>query len=133
MAGALAVAAAGCRSKEHAGPPVPASADPEGRDLVAGAIVAADERGTGYRLYKVVDVLFFPPPMSDEIVLVAYEAKGTTLQEASSLYARGNLRVALPTVRVQRHLFRTRDYRVLANEPVTDTERAGKAGEPTEK
>jgi hypothetical protein len=30
-------------------------------------------------------------------------------------------------VRVQRHMFRTRDYRVLTNEPVTDADKKLKA------
>jgi hypothetical protein len=131
-----AVGAVGCKSSEPEGPPVPASSDPEGKDLVPGAIVAAQEKGNAVknediRLYKVIESTYFPPPMSDELVMIAYQETTRDFRSAAALYASGKLTIAMPQVRVQRHLFRTRDYRVLANVPVTDADRNAKA--PDEK
>lgn len=128
------VATSGCRSSSATeGPPVPASSDPEGKDLVPGAIVAAVEKTGGVRLYKVVDSLYFPPPMTDELVMIGYAEKSDDFARASALWASGKLTVALGQVRVQRHMFRTRDYRVLANVPVTDADRSAKPPEPERK
>ena len=135
LAAALATAVTGCKSEVGEGPPVPASSDHEGKDLVAGAIVAAVEKGgavqnEGVRLYKVVDAVYFPPPMSDELVMIAFKETGLDFRAAATLWARGKLTVGLPQVRVQRHIFRTRDYRVLANEPVTEADKSAKADAP---
>lgn len=120
------VGATSCKDGEPVGPPVLASSDPEGKDLVPGAVVAAVEKSGGVRLYKIVESLYFPPPMSDELVMLAFHEKGNDFKEAARLWGGGKLTVALSQVRVQRHLFRTRDYRVLANEPVTDADRSAK-------
>ena len=126
------MAAAGCRSDgKGTGPPVPASSDPEGQDLVAGAIVAAVEnpqgKPDGVRLYKIKQVNYFPPPVGDELVMIAYREKGNDFQHASDLWRKRDLTVALPNVRVQRHMFIKRDYRVLTQEPVTDADKALKS------
>lgn len=118
--------AVGCKS-ESSGPPVPASSDPEGKDLVEGAIVAAHEKGGGVRLYKIKETKFFPPPLSEELVMLAFQEKGSDFEHAARLFAQRDLTVAVPNVRVYRHLFLERDYRVLAVEPVSDAERALKA------
>jgi hypothetical protein len=123
----VTVGATGCKSKVEEGPPVPASSDPEGKDLVPGAVVAAVEKTGGVRLYKIIDSVYFPPPMSDELVMIAYHEKGDDFRQAASLWSGGKLNVALSQVRVQRHLFRTRDYRILATVPVTDADRTAKA------
>jgi hypothetical protein len=138
LALALATACIGCNSEAKDGPPIPASSDPAGKDLLPGAIVAAEEKGAavkqeGIRLYKVIDTVFFPPPMSDELVMIAYKETSPDFRSASALWAHGKLTVGLPQVRVQRHLFRVRDYRVLANEPVTEADKAAKADEPRKK
>ncbi len=126
--GALAVAGAltlgGCKSDgKGSGPPVPASSDPEGKDIVVGAIVAASEDAGGVRLYKVKEVLYFPPPMTDELVMISFQEKGNDFQHASDLWRRRKLTVSIPSVRVQRHMFITRDYRVLTHEPVTEADK----------
>jgi hypothetical protein len=127
---ALCAALLACKTDANKTLPVPASSDPDGKDLVAGAIVAAFEKNAGVRLYKVIAVQYFPPPMTDELVMIAYNEKGNDFQEAAALWHKGRLTVALPEVRVYRHMFRTRDYRVLTSEPVTDADRSAKAVEP---
>ncbi len=121
---------AGCKSDPKKSLSVPASSDPEGKDLDKGAIVAAFEKGGGVRIYKIVDIAFFPPPMSDELVMIAYNEKRNDFTEAAGLGQRGKLTVALSQVRVQRHLFRTRDYRIITVEPVTDADRSAKPIDP---
>jgi len=133
---AYALGVLGCKGSEPEGPPVPASSDPSGMDLVPGAIVAAQEKGAAVqkediRLYKVLESTYFPPPMSDELLMIAYQETTPDFRSAAALYASGKFTVAMPQVRVQRHFFRTRDYRVLANVPVTDADRNAKA--PDEK
>lgn len=119
-----AITALGCRTDgKGSGPPIPASSDPEGKDLVEGAIVAAHEKSGGVRLYKVKEVKYFPPPMSDELVLIAFNEKGNDFKHAADLWRRRRLTVAVANARVQRHMFITRDYRVLTQEPVTEIDK----------
>ena len=121
---------AGCRTDgEGTGPPVPASSDPEGKDIVVGAIVAAHEKSGGIRLYKVKEVKYFPPPMSDELVMVAFNEKANDFKHASDLWRRRKFTVAVANARVQRHMFIKRDYRVLAQEPVTEVDKKLKEAE----
>ena len=123
---------AGCRTDgAGSGPPVPASSDPTGNDLVVGSIVAAHESTGGVRLLKLLQVNFFPPPMADELVFVAYNEKGNTFQHAADLFAKGKLTVAVAKVRVYRNMFRTRDYRVIAMRAVTPADLSAKASDPT--
>jgi hypothetical protein len=115
---------AGCRTDgKGTGPPVPASSDPEGKDIVEGAIVAAHEKSGGVRLYKVKEVKYFPPPMSDELVMVAFNEKANDFKHASDLWRRRKFTVAVANARVQRHMFIQRDYRVLTKEPVTEIDK----------
>lgn len=130
LASALCLATlSGCRTDgKGSGPPVPASSDPEGKDLVVGAIVIAYEKPSkSYRLYKVKEVNYFPPPVGDELVMIAYSEVGNDFQHASDLWRKRDLSVAIPNVRVAKHMFMQRDYRVIENEPVTDADRALKA------
>jgi hypothetical protein len=115
-----------CRSDgKGTGPPVPASADPDGNDLKVGAIVVAfEEPSKSYRLYKIKEVNFFPPPMSDELVMVAFAETGNDFQHASDLWRKRDLTVAVANARVQRHMFLKRDYRVLEYEAVSDADKA---------
>jgi hypothetical protein len=115
-----------CRSDgKGTGPPVPASADPDGNDLKIGAIVVAfEEPSKSYRLYKIKEVNFFPPPMSDELVMLAFAETGNDFQHASDLWRKRDLTVAVANVRVQRHMFLKRDYRVLEYEAVSDGDKA---------
>jgi hypothetical protein len=106
-------------------PPVPEGHDPQGNDLVAGAIVAAvDTRSGGVQIYKLVELNDFPPPLGTELVLNAYAPKTSDFKEAARLWRRrASLAISLPRVRVYKHMFLTRDYRVLAVEPVSSADR----------
>jgi hypothetical protein len=106
-------------------PPIPASSDPEGKDLVTGAVVAAAESRGGIRLYKIVHVDDYPPPLGWQLYMVAYDPKAQTFQEAAALWKKKEgVKVALDYVEVQLALFLPRDHRVIAVEPVTDEEKA---------
>ncbi|MBI4702873.1 MAG: hypothetical protein HY744_17285 [Deltaproteobacteria bacterium] len=119
----VALAPAGCKTEgPGSGPPVPASSEPEGRDLVKGAIVGAAETSGGIRLYKILEVAYFPKPVGDELVMIAYNEKANSFQHASDLWQKGNLTVALARMRVAKHMFMTRDYRVVAHQAVTQEE-----------
>ncbi len=133
MAAVLLALAAGCKSEAKKTPPVPASSDPEGKDLVEGAIVAAVESGAAVkqpgriRLYKVVQVLWYPPPMPDYVAMIAYAETAGSYDEAAAMWQKGGLSIINPRVEVARNMFRVRDYRVLANEPVTAADKSAKA------
>jgi hypothetical protein len=120
------LALAGCRSDgKDAGPPIPASSDPEGKDIAVGSIIVGTEPSGGIRIYKVKEVKYFPPPMGDELVMIAFNEKGNDFKHAADLWRQRNLTVAVANVRVQRQMFiKDRDYRVIAQEPVTDTDNA---------
>lgn len=123
LLGLLVSSVVGCRTDgQGTGPPVPASSDPEGKDIVVGAIVAAHEKTGGIRLYKVKEVKYFPPPMSDELVMLAFNEKANDFKHASDLWRRRKFTIAVANARVQRHMFIQRDYRVLTTEPVTETD-----------
>ena len=52
-------------------------------------------------------------------------------KHASDVWRKGNLTVAVPRVGVPRHRFvRRRNYRVIANEPVTEADRKAKGTPP---
>ena len=122
---ALALAPAACG--RNGGPPPAASSDPEGKDLVEGAVVAAVEKTGGVRILKVVEVVYFPPPVGDELVMTAYDEMARDFQHASDLWATRRpskqMTVALTKVRVHRQNFARRDYRIIANEAVTEEEK----------
>jgi hypothetical protein len=121
---ALSFASLGCPSRSDSGPPVPASSDPEGKDLVVGAVVIATEKGGGVRIYKVKKVAYFPPPVGDELVMIAFHEKGNDFKHAARLYRQRRLTVVLPNVRVPLQRFhKARDYRVIATEKVTEEEK----------
>jgi len=106
-------------------PPVPASSDPQGKDLVKGAVVAAAESSGGIRLYKIVHVDDYPPPIGTELHMIAYDPKVDTFQDAALLWKRKQgLKIIVDHVHVQISPFLTRDHRVLLQEPVTDEELA---------
>ena len=95
LVASLAVVA--CQNdRSNAGPPIPASSAPAGNDLVAGAIVVAHEKSGGVRILKLIEIKFFPRPMSDELVFVAYNEKGNDFKHAAALWRQGRLTVALP-------------------------------------
>lgn len=123
VAALFALAVPGCKSE---GPPVPAASDPQGNDLVKGAIVAAVEQSGGIRLYKIVHVDDYPDPIGHDLHMIAYDPKVQTFQEASNMRAnrKEQMKVALDYLLVQKHLFMKRDHRVVATEPVTEEELA---------
>ncbi len=121
----LQVALPACQCNDRrTGPPVPASSDPEGKDLVEGAVVLATAKEGGVRIYKIKAVNYFPPPVGDELVMIAFTELGNDFEHAAALWRQRKLTVVLPNVRVQQHMFnRNRDYRVIGTEPVTEQER----------
>ena len=127
-----AVGFTGCRTDgAGAGPPVPASSDPAGNDLVPGAIVVAvDETRNAVRIYKLVSVKYFPPPVGDELVMVAFNEMGKDFRHAADLWQQRKLTVALPKVRVQRQQFAHRNYRVIQQEPVSEQDKKLKPQDP---
>ena len=119
LAGGLSVTAA-CN---EGAPSVPASADPQGKDLVKGAVVAAAESSGGIRLYKIVHVDDYPPPIGYELHMIAYDPKVQSYEEAAKLWKKKEgVSVVLDHVHVQLVQFLMRDRRVLAVEPVSDEE-----------
>jgi hypothetical protein len=122
---ALAAPVAGAASCES-NAPVPASSDPQGKDLVKGAVVAAVESSGGVRLYKIIHVDDYPDPIGYHLHMIAYDPKPATFQEAANVwkYKRGTLNVALDWMNVAQAAFIKRDHRVLVVEPVTDAELA---------
>jgi hypothetical protein len=118
----LAGAAAGCSRNA----PVPESSDPEGKDLVEGAVVAAVESSGGVRLYKIVHADDYPDPAGPEYHMIAYDPKTPTFQDAANLwkFKRNDVKIALDHILVRLVNFGKRDHRVLVVEPVTDVEKA---------
>jgi hypothetical protein len=104
--------------------PVPSAFDPQGKDLVKGAVVAAAESNGGIRLYKIVHVDDYPEPAGTEFHMIAYDPKTQTFQEAANLWKhrRGDVKVALDHLFVRLVNFSKRDRRVLVVESVSDEE-----------
>lgn len=115
----LAGVAPACRRAPE-DPPVPAGHAPDGKDLVLGAVVAAEEKSGGVRIYLIKEVKFLPPPSTDALLMVAFKEKGDDFLHAAKLYRQRKLTVALNLVDVERHRFIARDYRVLAVEELGD-------------
>jgi hypothetical protein len=118
---ALGFVLAACSKK-----PIPPP-DPNGKDIVAGAVVAAvtmAEKEPGVRTYKVVHVDDYPEPIGYNYHLIAYDPKAATFEEARDVRARGPMKVVLAHLEVRAVDFLKRDHRVIANEPVTAEERA---------
>ncbi len=106
--------------------PVPASSDPQGKDLVKGAVVAAAETSGGVRLYKIIHLDDYPDPVGYQLHMIAYDPKPKDFQEAANLWKheRNGFTVAKDWMDVALVLFIKRDHRVLAVEPVSDEELA---------
>ena len=126
-----AIFAGGCRTEgQGSGPPIPASSEPEGKDLIPGAIVLAlDEKRKAVRIYKVVSFQYFPPPVGDELVMIAFNEMGNDFRHASDLWQQRKLTVAMPRVKVQRQMFAGRKYRVIHHEPVSEADKKLKVNE----
>lgn len=115
----------GCsRSSTSDAPAIPASSDPQGKDLVEGAVVTAQEKVGGYRLYKILHVEDMPEPFGTEYHMIAYDPKGDTLEESARIWKQGKARVVVEHFEVRHVHFIQRDHRVIAVEPVTDAEKA---------
>ncbi|APR74949.1 Hypothetical protein A7982_00295 [Minicystis rosea] len=101
--------------------------DPKGKDIVAGAVVAAvttAEKEPGIRTYKVIHVDDYPEPVGHNYHLIAYDPKAKTFEEARELRWRGVMTVVLPHFEVRAVDFLPRDHRVLGVEPLSDQERS---------
>lgn len=105
-------------------PTVPASSDPNGNDLVEGAVVAATETSGGVRLYKIVHVDDLPEPLGYEYHMIAYDPKATAFETAAQVWASPEKQVALGHIEVRKVDFMPRDHRVLKVEPVSAAELA---------
>lgn len=118
---ALAILGSSCKDD-----PIP-PADPKGKDIVAGAVVAAattSERTPGLRIYKVVHVDDYPEPIGYNYHLIAYDPKAPTFEQARELRRRGGMTVVNSHVEVRAVDFLPRDHRVIAKETVSAEERA---------
>jgi hypothetical protein len=115
---AATLAFVGCKSA----PTVPASSDPDGKDLVEGAVVAATEANGGVRLYKIVHVDDYPEPIGYEYHMIAYDPKAASYEEAAKLWTSPEKQIALAHIEVRKIHFMPRDHRVLKVEPVSQAE-----------
>lgn len=127
-----AAAAGGCsgcnKGEAEATVAVPPSSDPNNADLVPGALVAATEKNGGVRLLKILRVDVMPEPLGVEYRMVAYDAVGKDFAEVARLRKKGGYKPVVHNMQVRLVDFRTRDYRVLAVEPLTDAEKARLGG-----
>jgi hypothetical protein len=113
--------AMGCKSE-----PIPA-ADPKGKDLVAGAVVAATtsaETTPGIRVYKILHVDDYPDPIGFNLHLAAYDPKAPTFEDAREVRRRGGMKMVNAHFEVRLADFLPRDHRVVAIEPLTEAELA---------
>lgn len=120
----LAIAGAtvtGCK-----GDAIPAP-DPKGKDIVAGAVIAAvtsAEPTPGIRTYKVLHVDDYPEPIGYNYHLAAYDPKAATFEQAREIRRRGKMTVVLGHLEVRAVDFLKRDHRVIAKEALTEAELA---------
>ena len=126
---ALLLSGAGCAADPL---PIP---DAKGRDLVAGAVVAAAtsaEATPGVRTYKILHVDDYPAPIGINLHLAAYDPKAPTFEQARETRRRGGMKTVHGHLEVRLVDFLGRDHRVLAVEPLTEAELAPylKAREP---
>lgn len=107
-------------------PPLPMPA-PDGKDIVAGAVLAATESSGGIRLYKVVHVDDFPQPIGFEYHLIAFEPKAADWESVRPLWRqkKQKLTVFKDHVLVRKLNWLKRDYRVVTVEPVTPDDKVG--------
>ena len=95
--------------------------------MVDGAVVAAVTHGEttpGIRIYKVLHVDDYPPPIGWELHLAAYEPKAATFEEAAAIRRRGRMKMVNDHFEVHASDFLKRDHRVIAVEPLTKAELA---------
>ncbi len=123
-AGATAACGKGSAPAEEAAPRVPASSDPAGKDIVEGAVIAAQEKVGGYRLYKVTHVDDYPDPIGYEYHMIAYDPKCDTLDVAAKTWKDKKATPMFDHLVVREVSFLPRDHRVLFVEPLTPAELA---------
>jgi hypothetical protein len=111
----------GCKDK-----PLPAP-DPDGKDLIAGAVVAAvtkAEATPGIRTYKILHVDDYPKPLGYSLHLAAYDPKADTFEAAVERRRLGGMTVVNGHFEVRMADWLKRDYRIIAQEPLTEAELA---------
>jgi hypothetical protein len=109
---------------EEAAPHIPASSDPAGKDIVEGAVIAAQESMGGIRLYKVTHVDDFPDPIGYEYHMIAYDPKCDTFERCAVSWKKHEATINYEHLVVREVNFLPRDHRVLFVEPLTEAERA---------
>ena len=109
---------------EEAAPPIPASSDPAGKDIVEGAVIAAKESMGGIRLYKVTHVDDYPDPIGYEYHMIAYDPKSDTFEQAALTWKKRETKVIFEHLVVRDIHFLPRDHRVVFVEPLTAAELA---------
>jgi hypothetical protein len=121
LAALLVALVVGCKAE-----PLPAP-DPKGKDLVAGAVVAAAtsaEATPGIRTYKILHVDDYPDPIGYNLHLAAYDPKAPTFEEARETRRRGGMTAVNVHFEVRLVDFLARDHRVIALEPLSELELA---------
>jgi hypothetical protein len=99
--------------------------DPQGKDIVEGAIVAAAtnaEPTPGVRMYKVLHVDDYPEPVGYQYHLIVFDPKAPTFEAAREMRARGQLKVINKHIEVRAQDFLPRDHRVIGKEPLSEDE-----------
>jgi hypothetical protein len=122
--GASSLPACSKGSTEEAAPHIPASSDPKGKDIVEGAVIAAEESMGGIRLYKVTHVDDYPDPIGYEYHMIAYDPKCDTYEHCAVSWRKHEATVNYEHLVVREVAFLPRDHRVLFVEPLTEPERA---------
>jgi hypothetical protein len=123
-AAAITACGKGSAPAEEAAPRVPASSDPAGKDIVEGAVVAAQEKAGGIRLYKVTHVDDYPDPIGYEYHMIAYDPKCDSFEMAAKTWKNHAATPMFNHLVVREVSFLPRDHRVLFVEPLTPAELA---------
>jgi hypothetical protein len=105
-------------------PHVPASSDPAGKDIVEGAVIAAQEKMGGIRIYKVTHVDDYPDPIGYEYHMIAYDPKCDSFEAAAKTWKAHKATPMFDHLVVREVSFLPRDHRVLFVEPLTQEELA---------
>ncbi len=135
---AITACGKGSGPAEEAAPHVPASSDPAGKDIVEGAVIAAQESVGGVRLYKVTHVDDYPDPIGYEYHMIAYDPKCDSFEMAAKTWKNHGATPMFDHLVVREVSFLPRDHRVLFVEPLTPAElltytksRDGRTGGPS--
>lgn len=123
-AAAIPACGKGSGPAEDPAPHVPASSDPAGKDIVEGAVIAAQEKVGGVRLYKVTHVDDYPDPIGYEYHMIAYDPKCDSFESAAKTWKNHGATPMFDHLIVREVSFLPRDHRVLFVEPLTPAELA---------